>query len=222
MNSPRLADSFLPVFDIARRGFVDPLHTCESLAAVLIAELDHAAARARAQPFADTSVLEALFAVVAWVDETAMSADWRGASQWRLAPLQRHYFSTSRAGAEFFQRLEALPETAGGVREVFGLVLLNGFQGVYATRPAIELAHYRRQCLEQVLSEYQVTLLNAPSSLFAQPQLPQAQRSLWARRRLPGVVMALLIGIPLLILGGLYVSFDLALAQQSQLILEAR
>jgi type VI secretion system protein ImpK len=218
----RLADCWLPVFDAAKRGFTESAQTYETLAPALIAALDAAGNVAREQQFAEAQIREALFAVVAWIDETAMSCDWCGANQWRRAPLQRHYFSTSRAGVEFFQRLETLPEAAGGAREVFGLALLSGFQGRYATRPGTELAQYRRQCLERIILDNKITQLDASSTLFIQPQSALSQRTRLARRGLRGLALALLVGIPLLILGGLYLSFDLSLTQQTSHLLEVR
>ncbi|WP_339419297.1 MULTISPECIES: DotU family type IV/VI secretion system protein [unclassified Pseudomonas] len=222
MSVARLADCWMPVFDVAKKGFVDPMQTYDTLAPTLLAMLDAAAARAREQQFAEAQVREALFAVVAWVDETAMSFEWSGATQWRRAPLQRHFFSTSRAGVEFFQRLEALPEAADEAREVFGLVLLSGFQGRFATRPGGELAQYRRLCLERIILDKKMKPLDAHSKLFDQPEEHLAHRVQVVRRGLPGISLLLLIGIPLIILTALYISFDLSLAQEVSLLLESR
>ncbi len=218
----RLADCWMGIFDAAKAGFADPAQTQESLSASLIEMLDQAGNRAREQQFAEAEIREALFAMVAWVDETAMSRSWPGAEAWRRAPMQRHYFSTSRAGVEFFQRLEALPESAQGAREVFGMVLLSGFQGRYATRPGGELANYRRQLLERIVLDNHMPPLDALSQLFPQPQFDLPQRALHLRRGLPGLSLVLLVVIPLLALCGLYLAFDFALGQQVADILRVR
>jgi type VI secretion system protein ImpK len=220
MTALRLADCFMPTFDTAKRGFVDPVQTYETLSPVLISMLEAAASRARELKFAEPQIREAQFAVVAWIDEAAMSRQWQGATQWRRAPLQRHFFSTTRAGVEFFQRLEALPEAASGAREVFGLALLSGFQGRYATRPGGELAQYRRQCLERIILDNDMSPLDATSVLFKQPLDNLPQRVRMVRRSLPGISLLLIIGIPVLILTGLYISFDLSLGHQVSQLLE--
>lgn len=218
----RLADCWMGVFDAAKAGFADPAQTQERLSVELIALLDQASNRAREQQFAEAEIREALFALVAWVDETAMSHNWPGADAWRRAPMQRHYFSTSRAGVEFFQRLEALPESAQSAREVFGMVLLGGFQGHYATRPGGELTNYRRQLLERIVLDNHMPPLDAQSQLFPQPQFDLPQRALHLRRSLPGLSLVLLVAIPLLALCGLYLVLDLALGQQVADVLRAR
>jgi len=218
----RLADCWMPVFDAAKAGLADVAQTQENLSTRLIALLDEAGNRAREHQFAEAEIREALFAMVAWIDESAMSRDWPGAAQWRRSPMQRHYFSTSRAGVEFFQRLEALPESAQGAREVFALVLLSGFQGRYATRPGGELANYRRQCLERLVLDNQMAPLDAFSQLFLQPRNNLPQRALQPRRGLPGMALALLVAVPLLALVALYLGLDLALGQQVADILRLR
>lgn len=218
----RLADCWMDIFDAAKTGFADPAQTQESLSVRLIEMLDQAGNRAREYQFAEAEIREALFAMVAWLDETAMSRNWSGAEAWRRAPLQRHYFSTSRAGVEFFQRLEALPESAQGAREVFGMALLSGFQGRYATRPGGELANYRRQLLERIVLDNHMPPLDALSQLFPQPQFDLPQRALHLRRGLPGLSLVLLVVIPLLALCGLYLGFDFALGQQVADVLRVR
>ncbi len=222
MTTLRLANCFMPIFAEAKAGLAEPGQTYESLSARLTGMLEAAANQARELKFAEAQVREAQFAVVAWVDETAMSRQWDGAMQWRRAPLQRHFFSTTRAGVEFFQRLEALPEAAADAREVFGLALLSGFQGRYATRPGGELAQYRRQCLERTMRDYAMAPLDASSQLFDQPLDALPQRVRMVRRSLPGLSLLLIIGIPVLVLVGMYLSFDLALGRQVSQLLEVR
>jgi len=222
MTPTRLADCWVPVFDVAKAGFVDPSQSYATLSSSLISLLDAATARSRTYLYDEAEIREAMFAVVAWIDETAMSYPWAGAAQWRLALLQSRYFSTSRAGLEFFQRLDALPEAAQGAREVFGLVLLAGFQGRYATRPAGELMLYRQQCLERIALDNRMAPLDALTPLFMQPANLAPKRVQMVRRGLPRMALIMLIALPLLILAAMYVSFDLSLGQQVTQLLEAR
>ncbi|WFO14378.1 DotU family type IV/VI secretion system protein [Edwardsiella ictaluri] len=71
----------------------------------------------------------AMYAVVAWIDETIMCSDWDGVATWRREPLQASYFNTVCAGVDFFDRLSALSPEADDVREVYLLCLALGFEG---------------------------------------------------------------------------------------------
>jgi type VI secretion system protein ImpK len=73
----------------------------------------------------------AKFAVCAWVDETLLSMQWPGRSQWQKEQLQRLFFKTTRAGEEFFERLNRLGVHQQDVREVYYLCLALGFSGKY-------------------------------------------------------------------------------------------
>ncbi len=75
----------------------------------------------------------AKFSVVALIDEMLQTSDWEDKANWAKNPLQRIYFDTTNAGAEFYERLNVLskfgPER--DVREVYALCLGLGFRGRY-------------------------------------------------------------------------------------------
>jgi type VI secretion system protein ImpK len=75
----------------------------------------------------------AKFAVVAYIDELLLCSDWALKSQWQRAPLQRVFFNTTSAGAEFYERLNVLNKFGPDrdVREVYALCLGLGFRGKY-------------------------------------------------------------------------------------------
>lgn len=75
----------------------------------------------------------AMFAVVAYIDELLLCSDWDKRSEWQHEPLQRIYFNTTSAGAEFYERLNQLNKFGPDrdVREVFALCLGLGFRGKY-------------------------------------------------------------------------------------------
>ena len=50
--------------------------------------------------------------------------------------------------------------------------------------------------------------------------LPQKVRTV--RRQLPAIALVLIVGIPALVLAGLYLTFDLSLAQEVRQLLEVR
>ena len=221
MNEGRLADCWVGIFERTRAVFANPAASAATATALLINQLEVAAGRARERGYVEAWVRESLFAVVAWVDETAMTTAWPGAADWRRSPLQRHYFFTTRAGVEFFQRWQALPEEAGPVREVFGLALLAGFAGHYATRPACELDDFRRQCLQRIARDGQMRTLDTSGTLFNQPSFGISAQRRRTRRRLPALVLTLLIVIPLLGLAALYIGLDRPLAAAAAMLMEA-
>src|SRR3546814_6904242 len=105
--------------ELAYAAFRQKDTDAESIETRLKESLDSACANATRSGHPPEHVQDALYATVSWIDELAMSFDWPGSSAWRLSPLQRHYFATTRAGVGFFDRLKALPAEATDVREVF-------------------------------------------------------------------------------------------------------
>lgn len=209
----RLADAWLPTLELARRGFeaTPPLDAAE-LGRTLMASLDATVARAREHGYSSEQVQSALFAVVAWIDEAAMTQPWPGASVWRLSPLQRHYFATTRAGVEFFQRLEQLGEEDTAVREVYGLMLIAGFTGHYSGKPAGELAAWRRDLLERIQFDGKMRGAVAGQTLFPAANPPRTATGSPTRSNWPVLSIVLLILIPLGLLVGLYAYLDTSLA----------
>ncbi len=76
---------------------------------------------------------EALFPVVAWMDERFLSLrTWDSERLWQRSLLQRYYFDTTLAGVEFFYRLQKLNPEDNELREIYLLVLSMGFVGQFA------------------------------------------------------------------------------------------
>jgi type VI secretion system protein ImpK len=186
-----------------------------AVAEQLKASLDAAVARAQADGYTAAETQASLFAVVAWIDELAMSREWAGGAAWRLAPLQRHYFSTTRAGAEFFEKLEALPDDAIEVREVYGLVLLAGFAGRYTHRPPAELAEYRTAVLQRIAQERQMAPLDPDLPLFPQAGGRRPKMTQYRRGLAPSLVTFILVVLPLCALLGLYLYLDYSVASEA-------
>lgn len=215
-----LASFFLTAMRQARTHFSQEADAAQSGAA-LIEALDQACARARDRGYEQAEVGAALFAIVAWIDEAAMTSPWPGAGHWRLTPLQRHYFATTRAGSEFYQRLQALPENATQVREVYGLVLVAGFQGEYAARAPGEFESWRVQLLEQIRQEQGMPGFAAGQALFPQSGTGQATPPRPAGRltgRPSGYTVTLLLA-PLLLVLVLYLYLDHSLANLASALL---
>lgn len=187
----------------------------DAVRAELKASLDAALERAQANGYTAADAQAALFAVVSWIDEMAMSRDWAGATSWRLAPLQRHYFSTTRAGVEFFERLEALPDDAVEVREVYGLALLAGFNGRYTHRAPAELADYRASLLERVAAERRMSPLDPDLPLFPHAGGRAPKVAPYRRGIGPSLATFLLVVVPLCALLVLYLYLDARVAAEA-------
>jgi len=74
---------------------------------------------------------EAHFAVSALIDEMILCSTWPGKDMWQTAQLQYHFFNTTNAGAEFFERLSGLGPGREDVRDVYDWCLAMGFKGAY-------------------------------------------------------------------------------------------
>lgn len=77
----------------------------------------------------------ARYAVTAFIDETISRTDWEGKTQWMQNPLSLECFGDSRAGDEFFNKLEDLrrqADTKSDLLEVYYTCLALGFEGKYA------------------------------------------------------------------------------------------
>ncbi|MHA7879572.1 MAG: DotU family type IV/VI secretion system protein [Saccharospirillum sp.] len=144
----RLVDCFVPVLLFARQT-LGSLSRTELDAQSLKAQFQQAHStlceQAEAAGFTEESVREAWFAVCAYIDERLLTSDWSARSHWQRQPLQRDYFNTTNAGAEFYERLNQLNKHGDdrSVREVFLLVLGLGFKGRYfdpQDRPELEAA----------------------------------------------------------------------------------
>ncbi|MEW5702027.1 MAG: type IVB secretion system protein IcmH/DotU [Candidatus Zixiibacteriota bacterium] len=91
--------------------------------------------RARETGIAAEDILTARFALTAFIDEAIARSDWSGRGIWAQNPLSLEYFSTNRAGTEFFDKLEALrlrPDATADLLEIYHTCLALGFEGKFA------------------------------------------------------------------------------------------
>src|SRR5690606_9654463 len=205
----RLASYWIPEMESAYGAIRQGGATAADVVAQLKASLDGCCVSAARHGHAPDEIQDALYAVVAWIEEMAMSFDWPGAATWRLSPMQRHYFSTTRAGVGFFERLVRLPPQADAVREAYALMLLAGFQGDYSHRPPAELAQFRRELLARVAQENDMAPLGNGSPLF--PKANAAAVRPAVQRFGPSLSLLILVIGPLLLLLALYVYLDVQL-----------
>jgi type VI secretion system protein ImpK len=76
------------------------------------------------------------FAVVALIDEVALTKGEAMRQHWQTAPLQMHFFNENVAGETFFSRLQALrgDHNRAEALRAYYLCLALGFQGKYRVR----------------------------------------------------------------------------------------
>lgn len=208
----RLASYWVPEMESAYAAFREGGADVDSIAATIKASLDRVSEQARRAGYTPEQVKESLYAMVAWIDEMAMSLQWPGAATWRLSPLQRHYFSTTRAGVGFFERLEALPENETEVREVYALMLVAGFQGDFAHRPAEALQGFRGDLLDRVAQEVGMAPFAAGYPLFPEAYAPRG--SARPRRAGPSAALLLTLLVPVALLVILYMYLNAQLMSE--------
>ncbi|HEX6924607.1 MAG TPA: DotU family type IV/VI secretion system protein [Longimicrobiaceae bacterium] len=176
----------------------------------LIARADQ---EARAQGYDPADVKLAVYAYVAFLDESVLNSGQPMFANWARQPLQEELFGDHRGGELFFHYLDELlarpdSEDLADLLEVFQLCMLLGFRGRYGAvddgglRTRLQAVH---QKIERIRGRP-----GALSPIAALPQddrLPEL-RDPWLRRLL------LFVGALLLITVVLYVVFRLSLGGQ--------
>ena len=128
-----LTDSFVPVVAWVREQMSRTLPEPVSLRAEILSRIERARLAAREEGVEEKTFEAGLFPVVAWIDESLMSANWSGSIEWSRMLLQKALFRTGNGGVEFFRRLSALgsgPEERE-ILAVYYMILQLGFQGQY-------------------------------------------------------------------------------------------
>jgi type VI secretion system protein ImpK len=117
--------------------------------------LSTAESDARGQGYASEDVRFALFAVIAFLDETVLNSGQPMFAQWPTRTLQEEVFGVHMAGELFFQYLQQLmarPHSAdlADILEVYSLCMLLGFKGRYSTTPGSDVQVLIRQLADKI------------------------------------------------------------------------
>ncbi|MBL8210278.1 MAG: DotU family type IV/VI secretion system protein [Bryobacterales bacterium] len=99
---------------------------------------------ARRRGYTAEDIQLAIFAVVAFLDETILNLRWPAFADWPRQPLQEELFGHHIAGEIFFQNLQALlgrndSQELADLLEVYQTALLLGFAGRYSIGGRAEL-----------------------------------------------------------------------------------
>ncbi|MGH7496402.1 MAG: type IVB secretion system protein IcmH/DotU [bacterium] len=92
------------------------------------------AGRAKGASFEREPIEAAVFAFVAFVDETVFNSEWSGKNAWLEFPLQMEHYNHFNAGQEFFTRLDEFRQRANlhaEILEVYYMCMVLGFRGKY-------------------------------------------------------------------------------------------
>ena len=110
---------------------------------------------ARQAGYAADDIRLALFAVIAFLDETVLNSGQAMFAGWPSRPLQQEVFGVHMAGELFFQYLQQLlgrqdSEDLADVLEVYELCLLLGYKGRYSASHGAELQILAGQVSEKI------------------------------------------------------------------------
>lgn len=128
---------------VIRMREAEDLGAPEALRKLIKYYLDLFSKNCAAMSIADESVQEAIYALVALIDETVLGVPGACRDYWLSNPLQLEYFGQATAGEEFFRRLDKLLvqlEKKKDVAEVYYICLSLGFEGKYKLANAAERA----------------------------------------------------------------------------------
>jgi type VI secretion system protein ImpK len=127
----------------------------ESFRAQMRANLQAAMPEGRALGYASETVQMAVFATVAYLDESVLNLQSPVFGDWARRPLQEELFNSHLAGEIFFQNLQKLlnqqdSHEVADILELHCLCLQMGFRGRYALGDAGELGQFLRQSLAKI------------------------------------------------------------------------
>lgn len=118
--------------------------------------LSRADGAARSAGYGTDSVRLAIYAVVAFIDESVLHSALPTFADWPRRPLQEEIFGEHLAGEVFFENLNSLmmqqdsPELAD-VLEVYQLCLLLGFQGKYGGGGGSDLSVLKQSISDKII-----------------------------------------------------------------------
>jgi type VI secretion system protein ImpK len=160
---------------------------------------------ARQAGYAQGDVRYALYAVVAFIDESILNSAQPMFRDWPRRPLQDELFGGHVGGEAFFQYLQQLmtrdpsPDLAD-VLEVYLLCLLLGFQGRYSATNRDELGLWTSRVREQVTRIRGGTPPIAPDWAIPTGEVVPRTRDPWLRRLLFAGAATLAVALALYVI----------------------
>jgi type VI secretion system protein ImpK len=160
---------------------------------------------------------EALFPVVAWVDERlSLMPAWQTTRAWRSYMLQRKLYATNLAGVQFFERLQNLAPDDSDLRELYVMCLALGFVGRYSQNPNNpELVALCQDNYKMLRPEWLLEGDRTLARLFPEAyrlQVGQRSRRNWHLGS--KAFWLLIVVVPVVLIAGLVFWFDHLLSEQ--------
>jgi type VI secretion system protein ImpK len=161
----------------------DPHGLRENLKNALKAAIEDA----RRKGFSEEETKLAMFAVVAYLDETILTQNQPAFADWRRKPLQEELFGVHIAGEIFFQNLEniirqpdSLPNS--DLLELYALCISLGFQGRYSAGGRAELKRIVDACMDKCRRIRGAMPPLSPSGALPQTDAVLATEDPWFQR----------------------------------------
>lgn len=207
-----LALAFQEVFTaIVRLRFNrQPVINADSFRAQMKQALRMAEQEARTRGYGPEDTKQVIFAVVAFLDESALSCRNPVFADWPRLPLQAEMFGHQLAGEMFFQELQKVlsrPDSheVCDLLEVYYLCLLLGFKGRYAAGGTGELRSIMATIHEKIRRVRGPAATLSPRGTIPADAVRLVQSDPWVRKLGIGSVVAVLVTI------GLFVFFKFVL-----------
>jgi type VI secretion system protein ImpK len=149
----------------------------------------------------DRDLNDMVYAIVAFMDEIALSSPDGLRSYWMGRSLQLHYFGENIAGEGFFSRLHTLQSDGRrfDVLRVYSFCLLLGFQGKYAYPGGdVELMRISDTLRNQLERQTEIPDLLSPSGEPPDEPLVQKANSnflLWVSLGVLAIAFSVFIGL---------------------------
>ncbi len=161
----------------------DPYALREHMKASLKGAIDEA----RRKSFSDDETRQAMFAIVAYLDETILTQNQPAFADWRRKPLQEELFGVHIAGEIFFQNLEGIirqPDSlaVADLLELYALCISLGFQGRYSAGGKAELKRITDGCMDKVRRIRGAMPPLSPRGELPPTDAPVATRDPWMQR----------------------------------------
>ena len=159
---------------------------------------------AREAGYAAESVKYAIYAFVAFLDESVLNSSQPMFSDWTSQPLQEEIFGDHMAGETFFRHLRELmgrqdSEELADVLEVYLLCLLLGFKGRFAAAGSAQVSGLAGEVEEKIRRIRGGVPPLAPS--WRPPEESVAPpRDPWVPRMVVGAAFALVLAVALFVL----------------------
>jgi type VI secretion system protein ImpK len=214
----RLVDCFIEVLSFTTLYLRRPGDDYKAFRSRVMTLLNESKSRSQGAGFDADEYQNALFAVVAWIDEAVMTTqEWEGTAKWRKELLQQAYFATGRAGIEFFNRLDQLVAHQQSVREVYYFCLMLGFKGRYVTLAQERaLDDIKAHHLAMLVRDAPAIAVDEDAVLFPAAYPPaEAPRKVSAASWSPSKTSIVMAVAPLAVLLVIYLTYQLVLGSMA-------